>query len=504
MTFNSTANMKVSYDEVMHSDRLHYLVIVPVLVAAFLSFLYLDTKSFWLDEVYSVSFAELSWSRLWALISQSEANASPYYVLLKIWAGVFGDGEFAARSLSAIFGVGAVFMTCAIGVRLFDIRTGLAAGLILAVNAFFIRYAQEARGYTLVLLLVTFSMYLFIRAIESQQYKYYVALGLTNALVLYAHFCGFFVLVAQFVSLVFVPPGTIRWKRALTCAIVTASLASPLGVFMLTHQSNPLGWVSKPSLQDLYSLFKRITGTEKGNFLQRMLFVSYFIPCFLSFVCAIGTLVRLKRSRLLWRYGLLLCWFFVPILSLYLVSMFKPAFVSRYLILCLPGLVLLAGAGLLSFRTKRLYMVGTAILLILSLHAVFYVYYPDKKEDWRSAARLIAQNAKAGDAIFFYGPPAIIPFEYYYRKMNRWTDTLVSVYPAPLGGPLLTWTSNPSESMLESLNKRFSRLWLVLAYDVIPGYGWDSRPIIHAVERNYVNRENISLTGINIRLYEKQ
>ncbi len=278
---------EVSYDEVMHSDRLHYLVIVPVLVAAFFSFLYLDTKSFWLDEVYSVSFAELSWSRLWALICQSEANASPYYVLLKIWAGVFGDGEFAARSLSAIFGIGAVFMTCAIGVRLFDIRTGLAAGLILAVNAFFIRYAQEARGYTLVLLLVTFSMYLFIRAIESQQYKYYLALGLTNALVLYAHFCGFFVLVAQFISLVFVPPGTIRWKRALACAMVTASLASPLGVFMLTHQSNPLGWVSKPSLRDLYSLFKRVTGTEKGNFLQRMLFVSYFIPCFLSFVYAI-------------------------------------------------------------------------------------------------------------------------------------------------------------------------------------------------------------------------
>ncbi len=68
----------------------------------------------------------------------------------------------------------------------------------------------------------------------------------------------------------------------------------------------------------------------------------------------------------------------------------------------------------------------------------------------------------------------------------------------------MTWTSNPSERMLESLNERFSRLWVVLAYDVVPGYGWDSRPIIHAIERNYIDRENISLTGIDIRLYEKQ
>jgi mannosyltransferase len=495
----------------MQNHRLNYLVIIPVLVATFLSFLYLDTKSFWLDEVYSISFAKLDWSRLWALISQSEANASPYYVLLKIWVEIFGDSEFAVRSLSAIFAVGAVIMTCAIGARLFDIQTGLTAGFVLAINAFFIRYAQEARGYTLLLLLVTFSMYLFIRALEKQQYQYYIALGLTNAFVLYAHFCGFFVLVAQVVSLIFLPPGTIRWRRALTCAILTVFLAAPLGVFMLTHQSSPLAWVPKPSLRELFGLFATFTGKQEGNFLQRTLFVSYLVPCFLSFVFAIRTWVRFKRSQLLWRYGLLLCWLFIPILSLYLVSLFKPAFVPRYMISCLPALVLLAGAGLSSFRTKTLYVMATSTLVILSFHAVFYVYYPENNYDWRSAARLIMQNARTGDAILFYGPVAIYPFEYYYRKMNGRTDTLISVYPFTLGsfleGPCLVEedcvVKTPLESVLETLDDRYGRLWVVLAHHIIPGLGWDSRPIIHTIERKYINRENISLKAINIRLYER-
>lgn len=202
MKFNSVMNMQVPQDGKIHNNLLNYFIVILVLGATFFSFLYLDTKSFWLDEAYSISFVNLSWSQLWEIISRREANMSLYYVLLKIWVEMFGDSEFVARSLSVIFAVGGVIMTYAIGAHLFNIRTGLTAGLVLTVNAFFIKYAQEARCYTLLLLLTTFSMYLFIKVIERQQYKYYIALGLTNALVLYAHFFGFFVLIAQVISLV--------------------------------------------------------------------------------------------------------------------------------------------------------------------------------------------------------------------------------------------------------------------------------------------------------------
>ena len=503
MKFNSVMNMQVPQHDKIHNNLLNYPIIILVLVATFLSFLYLDTKAFWLDEAYSISFVNVSWSQLWDIISRREANMSLYYVLLKLWVEALGDSEFAARSLSVIFAVGGVIMTYAIGARLFNIRTGLTAGLVLTVNAFFISYAQEARGYTLLLLLTTFSMYLFIKVIERQQYRYYIALGLTNALVLYAHFFGFFILVAQIISLVFLPPRTIRWRRMLTCAILTASLAVPLGIFILTHEDyQQVDWIPKSSLRSVYSLFIYFTGN--GGVLPLL---SYFIPCFVSFVFAVQAFIRFKKSNLVWRYALLLCWLFVPILSLYLISMFKPLFVDRYMISSLPALVLLTGVGLSSFRSKALHVVAALLLIILSLHTLFYMYHPGEKEDWRSATRVIIQNAKAGDAIIFYSKVAKIPFEYYYGKMNGRTEILVSVYPFPLGSPigvfLFTKVAKPSESMLESLSERYDRLWVVLAYDRIEGLGWDSRPIIRAIERKYINRENFPFAGINIKLYER-
>ena len=91
--------------------------------------------------------------------------------------------------------------------------------------------------------------------------------------------------------------------------------------------------------------------------------------------------------------------------------------------------------------------------------------------------------------------------------MNGGTDTLVSVYPFPLGTPIgvhmLTKESNPSESLLESLSEKYSRLWVVLSHDIIERRGRDSRPIVHKIERQYVNRENVFFEGINVKLYER-
>jgi hypothetical protein len=47
-----------------------------------LGFSFLGSKSFRLDEGYSVSFASLPWSRLAGLLADSQAYGGLYYVLL--------------------------------------------------------------------------------------------------------------------------------------------------------------------------------------------------------------------------------------------------------------------------------------------------------------------------------------------------------------------------------------------------------------------------------------
>ena len=308
-------------------------------------------------------------------MARREANMGLYYILLKIWIEVFGDSEFMVRLLSVTFAIGGVVMTYAIGVRLFNIRAGLTAACILAVNAYFLKHAQDARVYTLLLLLATSSIYLFIQAVEKQHYKYYIALGLINALVLYAHFLGFMLLIAQFTSLAFLPLERIQWKKILVCAILTASLASPLAVFILTQDADTLSWVKKPTLRSFYLLFIDFTGNG-----GKYLLLSYFVPCFLSLIIALRNLVCLKKSLLLWQYGLLFCWLFLPILSIFLVSILKqPLWVHRYMIYSLPALVLLTGVGLSFFKPKLLFVIATSLLIILSIYTILYIYYPTRE-----------------------------------------------------------------------------------------------------------------------------
>jgi hypothetical protein len=110
----------------------------------------IGAKSLVLDESTSVWLAGGGLHGLWKILSGGDANAKLYYTLLDPWLGVLGDGEAAARSLSAVAAGLAVLVVALLGNRLFGRTAGLVAGLLLAMDAFFVQYAQTARTYALV------------------------------------------------------------------------------------------------------------------------------------------------------------------------------------------------------------------------------------------------------------------------------------------------------------------------------------------------------------------
>src|SRR5579864_9515327 len=123
-------------------------------LATALDLFHLGARSLWLDESTSVALAHLAWNTLGKVLSHGEANMALYYGLLHLWVGRFGDSEFSVRMLSAFMAFGAVAAIYALGSRLFDARVGLISALLLAVNAYQVAYAQEARSYSLLLLLI--------------------------------------------------------------------------------------------------------------------------------------------------------------------------------------------------------------------------------------------------------------------------------------------------------------------------------------------------------------
>jgi hypothetical protein len=89
-------------------------------------------------------------------------NAAAYNVMLFWWAGLFGDGNIALRSLSVVFGVLTVLLGYYFCRQLFNERTANIAAALLSFHPVLVEYGQLARAYipaAFLILLATYSIY---------------------------------------------------------------------------------------------------------------------------------------------------------------------------------------------------------------------------------------------------------------------------------------------------------------------------------------------------------
>ncbi len=129
---------------------------VVLLVALGLRVHRLHDVTAWYDEAAAWKTIQFSWSEMWQSIQQ---NVHPpiYYVLLKLWAGMWGETPVSLRGFSVLCGVLTVSV---IGQIVREIaRSGietrratwisLFAATLYAINPIAIEQAQQARMYTL-------------------------------------------------------------------------------------------------------------------------------------------------------------------------------------------------------------------------------------------------------------------------------------------------------------------------------------------------------------------
>src|SRR5918992_4431986 len=223
-------------------------------LALFLRLHLLAQDSFWGDELFSVRRAQSDWDAFWELKRGPVAMAL-YYALLRFWI-LLGDSESTVRLLSVIPAVATVPLVYFMGKRLFDPRVGLIAALLLAMNAFHIQYSQEARSYSLLILLVTLSSLFLARSVQRPSRMNWIGYTVASVLSVYAHPFALLALLAQVSSLAFLPRRDIPWNGlclsglALGIALlpVLAPAARGFVDFDSTADATPLGWIPETSL----------------------------------------------------------------------------------------------------------------------------------------------------------------------------------------------------------------------------------------------------------------
>ncbi|MDE2519126.1 MAG: glycosyltransferase family 39 protein [Methanocorpusculum sp.] len=170
-----------------------YTVIVCVLTfsALFLRLFHLGYNSLWGDEIATVRFVSNGLEGVWNVMYIDGRPTPPlYYMLESITLSFLGQSEFVVRLLSAIFGTFSIPLIYLLGKELLDQRTGTLAAGILTVLIYHIYYSQEGRCYTMLLFLFLIATLAYIRAMKTNQIKYWGIFALFSALVIWTHFIG--------------------------------------------------------------------------------------------------------------------------------------------------------------------------------------------------------------------------------------------------------------------------------------------------------------------------
>ena len=412
----------------------NYLLLLIVLLGAVLRLYNLGGESIWLDEAVTSEVSKLSIRELmqW-MIEQNDNNPPLYYMLMHFWVSFFGDSEFSLRLPSAIIGTGSIVMIYLVGNLLYNRTIGLISALILAVSVFHIEYSQEARSYSLLALLTLCSFYFFLRTISGSGWFHSVAYIVSSVLLMYTHFYGVFILVAQniFCFTRYFSKGDVfrlgigRW---IGLQVITGALFIPGLLIWIKNTLAMQGgfWLSEPRVIDIARYFYHFAGRDY------ILFFLYFVLAAFSFINfkAIGKRSNIKdildinsepghKSFLSNKDSmyLLLLWLFVPLLIPFIISLVStPILHTRYMIGSSLALYILVAKGIWNLHNNRLTLVLPIVILLLSIWPLTMYYAYPQKHQWRETVAYLEKNASENDTVFIYPVFDVRSADYYREK----------------------------------------------------------------------------------------
>ncbi len=219
-----------------------------VLIGAAVRFPTLGLQSYHHDEIVTVAkVLPGSLHHMLAEVRSSESTPPLYYFLAWIWAHVFGLGEVGLRSLSAICGIATIPVAYLIGNELGRRRVGLPLAAMVAVNPMLIWYSQEARAYSLMVLLGSAALLFFLRARRTGAWPDLLAWAACSALAIASHYFAAFPVMIEAGWLV-LASGRRHRALAATCAVGLAALPLvPLALAQASHTSH-IDWFAQTPL----------------------------------------------------------------------------------------------------------------------------------------------------------------------------------------------------------------------------------------------------------------
>lgn len=360
------------------------------------------------DEPFTLFWAQQPLGAIWEL-AQHENNPPLHFVVAHFWLAAFGWSPWAFRLSSLLFSSLAAAWLYRSGNRHFGHFAGLVAALLFTFSTEHVYYSHELRCYPLLCLLTVaaFDRFLMLRQAPGR-WQHYALLALIDSALIYTHFLGVWVLLAQCLLWPLMPAWRqVATRLAITMAAVGVAYAPNLPAVLQRVQSVAAGgtWVPEPHWTQLYGHVNYYLNGPVGSL-------------GLIAVTVAGLVLWWRnggRPTDLWPLGhewrgvtLLMAAFLVMYGGIYLQSLlFAPAFIPRYLLFCSIPFFMAAGAMLQQLYGKRLAQ-GMALAVCVVAMLPRFDWNPPVDSDLRGLLAYVASERTAET------PVLICP--YYYDK----------------------------------------------------------------------------------------
>lgn len=383
--------------------------------------LFINSRDIAMDEPFSIFHAQKSFGEIINYFNTASENNPPlYFIALHYWINIFGDSAFSVRFLSVLFSCFTAVVIFKTGEKFFNSFTGITASLVFTFSTLHVYYSHEARTYALFSLLTALSLFFYLNITGNPNGKRnYLFLFLTNLILIYSHYFGFFVLFAQLLCLIFVPNKKNIWKGLLIVFGMLALCYLP-HLFVMAERfiaaKSSGTWVAPPAITEYY-----------GN-LNRFLNNKYCMAALLGiFSIAFVLLAKNKRifSFLLefrsnTNLKIIFLWFFVPYTLMFLLSFRIPMFIDRYILYTSIPFYLFISALIFFLIEKNSYKYILSGVFILSL--IFTVQLnPDNNRRLKEAAWLVKSFKKENTIVLIAPEYADLSFAYHYN-INKFRD----------------------------------------------------------------------------------
>jgi uncharacterized membrane protein len=455
--------------------------VLVLILAAGLRLMDFDGRPLWFDEAIEYWMANVPLSDIHLAVANATHDPPFFSYLAHVWMRA-GITEFWLRLPSLFASLLSIAGVIHLGRYTTNRLTGLVAGLLLAIGAADIRYAQEFGQYALLVMLITWNLIFLYQAHREGEWRWWLLWGGTAVISIYTHYGSVIAVGTAAAAFLVYHLWQRKWTAVIwqlaTSFLVLLSL-TPLVLVVIPNQMGRLGATPQPfSLAALYSVSWQILAFQliaNDGFLYWPWSPLPVWVVAIPLLLAIAVALLKVRSWLAPPALLILTW-----LAYFLISRTGAYFMggTRHSLLLVPLLAVTVATGMVIIARRN----GAVAAVLVTAVALITLLIPrERAEDLRTITHFWLAQQQPGDQTYVYATaapgfryqldvaastPSVLP-PYWYRYCRA--DENVPAYCWENGIYYGRWLRNlPIEVVqadLEPLLQQVpTRLWLIFAH----------------------------------------